>query len=639
MRHLRPWDLHADWLQPCKVILDPVHGDVYTTVLEQAFIDSAPFQRLRRVRQLHGCHHVYPGATHSRLSHALGALRVAQDLMDRIVDQRFGSHPVDDLFAEFDPLSSARDDPTTGDEVGKEAQLRDDYLRLVAESTVLARLGALLHDIGHVPFSHTIEDDLELLEPHDRNEPRLAELWDEMVHEIGARFEQRGRRTLIEHLEPLRNEDSELRRNLAPLILHRSPHAETFAHKYRFVADVVGDTICADLLDYLRRDHLNTGLPLALGDRFMSAFYVTPSTRGVYAERMALLLHRDGRLRVDVSDEVLKHLRYRYELTERVYMHHAKLAGDAMLGRMLTHLDASLVKDPASLPGPDRRARLACIPALTRARARANERPTDQQRLEDLLLSYGDDALLELTAAVGPSGSPALQAAGRLARALLDRNLYALCANATGAFGIEGAERLYKDWGSAVKRRQLEEQASRWASVEDFDHVLLWLPPPKSTRLKLAGVLVDHGRGISKFSDFSDEGRDIYDAHKRLWRICLFVHRSVTPEQRRAVAAYLAGVLDVGWDTFEHELGPVPSRWQATLAAMEVLEVRKVTDQVRTLVDDHLQGALAARSTDGDPIPKTHADLVGRMRSHRRGLEAAAEHDEGATKDRNVDEV
>src|SRR3712207_445120 len=115
-----PWGLHSDWLQPCKTILDEVHGDVYTTVLEQTLIDTGPFQRLRRIRQLHGCHLVYPGATHSRFSHALGAMHVAQMLMDRVVEQRFGSRPVPDLFGERDP----------GPQAGQDA--RDGYLRLVA---------------------------------------------------------------------------------------------------------------------------------------------------------------------------------------------------------------------------------------------------------------------------------------------------------------------------------------------------------------------------------------------------------------------------------------------------------------------------------------------------------------------------
>jgi HD superfamily phosphohydrolase len=108
------------------------------------------------------------------------------------------------------------------------------------------------------------------------------------------------------------------------------------AERYQFVTDVVGNTICADLLDYLRRDHLFTGLPLAVGSRYLASFYVTPkANEPYYPQRMVLRITRDGRERVDVVTELLKHLRYRYELSERALVHHAKLAADAMIGKAI----------------------------------------------------------------------------------------------------------------------------------------------------------------------------------------------------------------------------------------------------------------------------------------------------------------
>src|SRR4051812_29882706 len=94
MRRSRPWKLPDWWLAPDKVITDPIHGDIYTTRLEQAIIDTPPFQRLRRVRQLGTTHLVYPAALHNRFSHSLGALRVVQDLLDRALEQRYGNRPV-----------------------------------------------------------------------------------------------------------------------------------------------------------------------------------------------------------------------------------------------------------------------------------------------------------------------------------------------------------------------------------------------------------------------------------------------------------------------------------------------------------------------------------------------------------------
>jgi HD superfamily phosphohydrolase len=157
-REAQPWGLPSAELAPAKTITDPVHGDIFVTRLEQRVIDSAPMQRLRRVRQLGATHLVYPGATHTRFSHCLGALRSAQDLFDAVVDHRHGPHAVRDLFGEWESNPA-------------------EYRKRVAEATVLARLGALLHDLTHVPFGHSVEDDIGLLTPHDENVPRFEELW------------------------------------------------------------------------------------------------------------------------------------------------------------------------------------------------------------------------------------------------------------------------------------------------------------------------------------------------------------------------------------------------------------------------------------------------------------------------------
>ena len=112
---------------------------------------APPFQRLRRIRQLGMVHLVYPGATHTRFSHALGALRVVQDLLDIILEQRNGRDPEHDLFAQWWESDPDRD---------KKA-----FKSSVAETIVFARLGTLLHDVCHVAYGHTIEDDLKLLRP------------------------------------------------------------------------------------------------------------------------------------------------------------------------------------------------------------------------------------------------------------------------------------------------------------------------------------------------------------------------------------------------------------------------------------------------------------------------------------------
>jgi hypothetical protein len=127
MRQSMPWELPEHWLEPGKVITDPIHGDIYVTTLEQSLVDTAAFQRLRRVKQLSTTHLVYPGATHTRFAHSLGALRVVQDLFDVAWGQRNGNHAVEDLLAQWDHDRQREEDGETDVEARERIRVR--YLR------------------------------------------------------------------------------------------------------------------------------------------------------------------------------------------------------------------------------------------------------------------------------------------------------------------------------------------------------------------------------------------------------------------------------------------------------------------------------------------------------------------------------
>src|SRR5690242_5768851 len=88
MRKLSPYGLDVELLAPAKIITDPIHGDIRLSELERRLVDSPSFQRLRRVKQLGSTHLVYPGATHTRFSHSLGAVVAAQMLFDIVLEQR-----------------------------------------------------------------------------------------------------------------------------------------------------------------------------------------------------------------------------------------------------------------------------------------------------------------------------------------------------------------------------------------------------------------------------------------------------------------------------------------------------------------------------------------------------------------------
>ena len=98
-------------------IKDPVHGYVYITEVEKHLIDSYPVQRLRRLRQLAGSEFVYSGANHTRFEHCIGVMYLAGELTEN-----------------------------------------QNLFQLISEEEIqIVRMAALLHDVGHGPFSHVFE--------------------------------------------------------------------------------------------------------------------------------------------------------------------------------------------------------------------------------------------------------------------------------------------------------------------------------------------------------------------------------------------------------------------------------------------------------------------------------------------------
>lgn len=108
----------------------PVHGFITVSDWERTVIDQPAFQRLRRIRQLAWTEYVYPGALHSRFEHSLGVMHTATLLFDSI---RSNSEEI--LKSEL-----------SYDKSGLERHLQ------------LVRFAALLHDVGHAPFSHAAEE-------------------------------------------------------------------------------------------------------------------------------------------------------------------------------------------------------------------------------------------------------------------------------------------------------------------------------------------------------------------------------------------------------------------------------------------------------------------------------------------------
>jgi HD superfamily phosphohydrolase len=184
-------------------IRDPIHGLIEfhneDEMLVWKLIQCPEFQRLRRIKQLGFSELVYPGATHTRFSHSVGVFHNARRLLG-IVEDRLNKKD--------------------------------------ADRTRVALCAALLHDVGHGPFSHVFESALKELGRHKKHEQWTAEIatGDTGVNEV------------------LKAADKNLPEKIAKVIRSKEPED--------LYAAVVSSQFDADRLDYLRRDRYMTGIKI-----------------------------------------------------------------------------------------------------------------------------------------------------------------------------------------------------------------------------------------------------------------------------------------------------------------------------------------------------------------------------------------
>jgi HD superfamily phosphohydrolase len=243
------------------LIRDPIHGDIELSSLETAVIDLPVVQRLRGIKQLGTANLVYPGAVHTRFDHSIGVCAVAHQIA---------------------------------------ASLRRSGLVVSTEMEEAIGVAALLHDVTHVPFGHTLEDERRLFARHDKGS-RLTDLF---AGELGSALARLGIRDIVGSLLGL-------------------PFPERVP---RWAQDIVSGSIDADLLDYLRRDSFFAGLSQDYDDRIFQCF-------AEHDGRLVIRLARHGMDRPDARSEIIGVLRLRYYLTERVYYHHTKVVAGAMISK------------------------------------------------------------------------------------------------------------------------------------------------------------------------------------------------------------------------------------------------------------------------------------------------------------------
>lgn len=263
---------------PEKLIRDPVHDVIVFRVdrdedaLLFRLVNAEEFQRLRRVRQLGMASLAYPGADHSRYSHSIGVMETARKMLDRLGEQ----YPIDP----------------------------DERVACVA--------AALLHDVGHGPFSHVFER----VSGVDHEAVTARVILDESgnVH-----------RLLAGHAPDLPD-------RVARLLRHDSP-------PWSYVDDVLSSQLDADRLDYLLRDNLMTGSGYGGYDLpwLLRAMTVDESSR-------RLAIQWKGVSAVEA------YLQARYHMYRNVYFHKVVRSAEGMVKLALQRAKRLAVQDRLRWP-------------------------------------------------------------------------------------------------------------------------------------------------------------------------------------------------------------------------------------------------------------------------------------------------
>lgn len=271
-------------LNPSVKFRDPIYGFIELTEYEKEIVDTGIFQRLRRIHQLALTKYVYPGAEHSRFVHSLGVLQAATEVFKEIYDNPNNNDSVKNLLGSEDAA---------------------------LEALKTLRIAALLHDIGHLPFSHATERTLLNSSKH----------------------EGIGEYIILNHIELnniIKNKIKIKPSDVSNLILDRQ-----FDHRSFLLKTIISGHFDSDRADYLLRDSYYCGVKYGVYDykRYISSLKIEDP--------------KSLKFRISYSDLPIieEFLLARYYYTLQVPHHRSRWGYDIVLENFIrTNNEAPLIK-------------------------------------------------------------------------------------------------------------------------------------------------------------------------------------------------------------------------------------------------------------------------------------------------------
>ena len=248
---------------------DPIHGFIRLSGDEADIVETEAFQRLRGIRQLAMANMVYPGALHTRFDHTLGVFHVTS------------------LLSELFSFS--------------------------AEDKRLVRLSALVHDLGHGPFSHVSEGALELFADREKLKERLKAENTAKIHELLT--------------QDLLKTDSALNHLIGGSTMNKIVLLLSQGYGEPILRSVVSGPLDADKQDYILRDTYFCGVKYGVFD-----------LQQLHRELLEIDDPADGKRLAITADGIHALEQFalaKYYLTAQVYSHRVRLITDQMIVRAI----------------------------------------------------------------------------------------------------------------------------------------------------------------------------------------------------------------------------------------------------------------------------------------------------------------